>query len=82
MTDIGVPVSGGGITFSPFRCDANTQFGQLQVSVYDGDNDSNPNTGLRNIYDVMLSAGVDGLYTPLGSTLFAGPLWIDRYLPR
>jgi len=72
LTDIGVPVSGGGITFSPFRCDANTQFGQLQVSVYDGDNDSDPTTGPRNIYDVTLSAGVGGLYTPLDSTLFAG----------
>src|SRR5262245_33563674 len=25
LTGVGVPASGGGITFSPFRCDANTQ---------------------------------------------------------
>src|SRR5262249_55932572 len=52
LTPIGVPNSGGGITFSPFRCDPNTVFGKFQVSVYDGDLDDDPSTGLRNIYDV------------------------------
>jgi hypothetical protein len=72
LTSVGVPVSGGGLTFSPFRCDTNTQFGQLQVSVYDGDDDSDPSTGPRNIYDVALSAGSGGLFTPTNATIFAG----------
>jgi len=72
LTSVGVPISGGGVTFSPFRCDTNTQFGQLQVSVYDGDNDSDPSTGPRNIYDVALSAGSGGLFTPTNATIFAG----------
>ena len=68
---VGVPQSAGGLTFSPWRCDANTGFGQLQVSVYDGDIDSDPTTGPRNIYDVALGAGVGGLFVPIDATLFA-----------
>jgi hypothetical protein len=68
---IGVPTSSGGLTFSPRRCDAVTGFGQLQVSVYDGDLDSDPSTGDRNIYDVALGAEAAGLFAPAGATLFA-----------
>jgi hypothetical protein len=71
LTAIGIPVSGGGLTFSPLRCDPTTVSPQLQVSTYDLDEDGDPRTGARDIYDVALGAGSNGLYAPTGSTLFA-----------
>lgn len=70
LTPLGVPASAGGLTFSPHRCDPATAFGQLQVSVYDGDLDSDPSTGARSIYDVALGAGAAGLFAPAAATLF------------
>jgi hypothetical protein len=71
LTAIGIPISAGGLTFSPLRCDPTTVFPQLQVSTYDLDEDSDPRTGARNIYDVALEPGSNGLYAPIGATLFA-----------
>lgn len=71
LTPIGVPASVGGLTFSPRRCDPMTGFGQLQVSVYDGDLDSDPSTGDRDVYDVALGAGSAGVFAPTSATLFA-----------
>jgi hypothetical protein len=71
LTPLGIPISAGGLTFSPRRCDPTTVFPQLQVSTYDLDEDSDPRTGARNIYDVALGTGSNGLYAPTGATLFA-----------
>jgi hypothetical protein len=56
----GVPLWLSGLAFSPFRIDAGTGFGMLQVSVYTGDPDTTP----RDVYDVPLTPVGDGFFTP------------------
>lgn len=55
MGNVGIPSSVAGLTFSPFITDPNTNFGMMQVSVWQA-------AGVRDLYNVPL--------TPLGGGLF------------
>src|SRR5262245_11361364 len=60
MADVGVPASIAGLTFSPHRIDPHTNFGQMQVSSWPG----------NNLYEVPLTVAGGGLFTPGPAVLF------------
>lgn len=60
MATVGVPSSVAGLTFSPHLDDTSTDFGQMQVSSWQGD----------NIYNVPLTPAGDGLFDPGTAVLF------------
>ncbi len=60
MAPIGVPSSIAGLTFSPHRTDPGTGFGRMQISSWQG----------ANLYEVPLTSGAGGIFTPGAVTLF------------
>jgi hypothetical protein len=81
LAPLGVPLWLSGLTFSPFRMDPGTGFGNLQVSVYNGDPDTTP----RDIYEIALTPIGNGFFTPGAKTLFltlaAGDVLGFQYVP-
>jgi hypothetical protein len=62
----GVPLYLSGLAFSPYRMDAGTGFGMLQVGTYNGDPDTTP----RDVYEVPLTPTGTGFFTPGTATRF------------